>query len=90
MGFIFGVVKFVVGAGVGSVVGAIATTFFLTRDGGETVAKLQGAVNNMLQGAKDAYAEEERRQEGRRQMLIQESGEERRMKRLEAKNNKKK
>lgn len=86
MGFIFGVVKFVVGAGIGAAVGATVTTYILTRDGGETMAKLQGAVNNMMQGAKDAYAEEERRQESRRQALIHESGEERRIKRLAAKN----
>lgn len=88
MGFVFGVVKFVVGAGVGAAVGATVTTYILTRDGGETLAKLQGVYQNMLQGAKEGYETEERRQEARRQQLITEVGAQRRLKQIEGKKDK--
>lgn len=70
MTFILGVFKFVFGVLAGAVTGAAVATFIVTRDGQQTVEKLRGVVEEMVEAGKSAQAEEEARMEARRRDLI--------------------
>ncbi|NWJ44941.1 MAG: hypothetical protein HXX08_03595 [Chloroflexi bacterium] len=74
MGFFAGILKFTIGVTVGATVGAAVTTFIVTRDGGQTLEQLKGLVQEISNGAKEAYQEEQTRQTERRQQLIGDAG----------------
>lgn len=70
MNAILGVLKFVFGVLAGAVTGAAVATFIVTRDGQQTVQKLRGVVEEMIEAGKAAQLEEEARMEARRRDLI--------------------
>ncbi len=80
MNFVIGTIKFAVGAAIGASVGAAVTTLLVTRDGGETLTKLQTLVAEVRAGAMEAYKEEENRMSGRYKQLVGDAGNERRTK----------
>ncbi len=85
MGFITGFIRFVVGTILGAATGATVATLIVTRNGEETVERLRGMVDDMLQSGKNAAQEEEARMLQRRQELIGEAGVQRQEKTLEQK-----
>lgn len=85
MGAIAGIFKFLVGVVLGATVGATIATLIVTRNGQETVEKLRGVIDEVLEGGKQAAAEEEARMEERRVELIGEAAEQRQLKAAENK-----
>lgn len=92
MGFIFGTVKFIVGVVLGAVAGAAVATLIVTRDSGETLARLRGVVEDMSTGAQQAANEEQTRMNSRYNELIGQEARQRQLKAAEkkAEKNKKK
>ena len=85
MGAIIGLFKFLIGVILGAATGATIATLIVTRDSQQTVAKLRGVVNEMVESGKEAAADEENRMAVRRQQLIGQASEERRIKAQENK-----
>lgn len=85
MGFIFGTVKFIVGVVLGAVAGAAVATFIVTRDSGETLARLRGVVEDMAAGAQQAANEEQARMNSRYNELIGQEAKQRQLKAAEKK-----
>ncbi|MDB5080818.1 MAG: hypothetical protein JWP00_2742 [Chloroflexi bacterium] len=85
MGAIVGIFKFLVGVILGAATGATVATLIVTRDGQVTVEKLRGVLDEVLEGGKQAAAEEEARMEERRKELIGEAAEQRQLKAAENK-----
>ena len=79
MGAIVGTLKFLVGVLLGAVTGAAIATLIVTRNGEETVAKLRGVVDEMVESGREAAAEEEARMAQVRRELIGEASEQRRL-----------
>ena len=79
MGAIVGTLKFLVGVLLGAVTGAAIATLIVTRNGEETVAKLRGVVDEMVESGREAAAEEEARMAEVRRELIGEAAEQRRL-----------
>lgn len=79
MGAIVGTLKFLVGVLLGAVTGAAIATLIVTRNGEETVAKLRGVVDEMVESGREAAAEEEARMAEVRRELIGEASEQRRL-----------
>jgi gas vesicle protein len=85
MGAILGIFKFMVGVVLGAATGATVATLIITRNGQETVEKLRGVFDEVVESGKQAAAEEEARMEGRRNELIGEAAEQRQLKAAENK-----
>lgn len=85
MGAIVGIFKFLAGVVLGAATGATVATLIITRNGQETVVKLRGVFDEVVESGKLAAAEEEARMEGRRNELIGEAAEQRQLKAAENK-----
>jgi gas vesicle protein len=85
MGAIVGIFKFMVGVVLGAATGATVATLIITRNGQETVEKLRGVFDEVVESGKQAASEEEARMEGRRNELIGEAAEQRQLKAAENK-----
>ncbi len=88
MGLIAGVFKFVVGVVLGAATGATIATLIVTRDPNKTLARLQGVMEDVVQGGKQAAALEEARQAEIRAQYIGEATQARLLKAAEKKDDK--